>query len=258
MVDAAWVRSAKEAKDRGKASVGIASSSVRCGICFGAVKTGTPFVHCGCGKEYHRSCAERVGECPGCGFDMEEWLSEDDTDGNKVPFDPENVYIPGPRDKKRPFDLSLPPVIYIDTGNVKKKLPIDEIFLMTSYGLLIEHYSFDRKTALDEEILASMLTAVTDFLSDAMGDPYKKGDRKKQLKNIAFGDITLLFGIGKVITIVGMVSGTGNEDVQRQLQEAVNRIEDRHMDVLRGWDGEVKKLDGVKRYMEELVLGKYA
>jgi len=53
-----------------------ASGSVKCGICFGIVKTGLPLVTCSCGRKYHISCFERVGECPSCGLDMSSGIGE--------------------------------------------------------------------------------------------------------------------------------------------------------------------------------------
>ena len=56
--------------------VAPASESVKCGICFGIVKTGLPLVTCSCGRKYHISCFERVGECPSCGLDMSSGIGE--------------------------------------------------------------------------------------------------------------------------------------------------------------------------------------
>lgn len=53
-----------------KVTLTAAGKSVTCAICFGIVKTGLPLVTCACGKKYHRTCVERVGECPGCGMEV--------------------------------------------------------------------------------------------------------------------------------------------------------------------------------------------
>ena len=39
----------------------------KCKICLGIIKQGIPIFECKCGRTYHLTCAERVGECPGCG-----------------------------------------------------------------------------------------------------------------------------------------------------------------------------------------------
>jgi len=48
---------------------------IRCNICLGMVKVGLEVVRCeACRKHFHRSCIERVGQCPICGqeFSVEE------------------------------------------------------------------------------------------------------------------------------------------------------------------------------------------
>lgn len=39
----------------------------KCDICLGLIKPGLPSVLCGCGKQFHNSCAMRVADCPICG-----------------------------------------------------------------------------------------------------------------------------------------------------------------------------------------------
>lgn len=39
----------------------------KCDICLGVIKKDLPSVLCGCGKQYHNSCAMRVDKCPVCG-----------------------------------------------------------------------------------------------------------------------------------------------------------------------------------------------
>jgi len=40
---------------------------VKCDICLGVIKKDLPSVLCGCGKQFHNSCAVRVEKCPICG-----------------------------------------------------------------------------------------------------------------------------------------------------------------------------------------------
>ena len=42
------------------------SGQVKCDICLGVIKKDLPSVLCGCGKQFHNSCAMRVGKCPIC------------------------------------------------------------------------------------------------------------------------------------------------------------------------------------------------
>jgi predicted amidophosphoribosyltransferase len=46
------------------------SGQVKCDICLGVIKKDLPSVLCGCGKQFHNSCAMRVGTCPMCGREL--------------------------------------------------------------------------------------------------------------------------------------------------------------------------------------------
>ena len=43
---------------------------IKCDICLGMIKPDLPSVLCGCGKQFHNSCAMRVGVCPICGKEL--------------------------------------------------------------------------------------------------------------------------------------------------------------------------------------------
>lgn len=43
---------------------------VKCDICLGVIKKDLPSVLCGCGKQFHNSCAMRVETCPICGKEL--------------------------------------------------------------------------------------------------------------------------------------------------------------------------------------------
>jgi len=43
---------------------------IKCDICMGVIKKDLPSVLCGCGKQFHNSCAMRVEICPICGKEL--------------------------------------------------------------------------------------------------------------------------------------------------------------------------------------------
>ncbi len=43
---------------------------IKCDICLGMIKPDLPSVLCGCGKQFHNSCAMRVEKCPICGKEL--------------------------------------------------------------------------------------------------------------------------------------------------------------------------------------------
>lgn len=46
------------------------AGQVKCDICLGVIKRDLPSVLCGCGKQFHNSCAMRVETCPICGKEL--------------------------------------------------------------------------------------------------------------------------------------------------------------------------------------------
>ena len=50
--------------------VSVATEAVMCNICMGVVKPGLEISTCGCGNKYHRSCGDRVAQCPKCGLSL--------------------------------------------------------------------------------------------------------------------------------------------------------------------------------------------
>jgi hypothetical protein len=60
-----------------------ATEAIMCGICMGVVKPGLDIITCNCGKIFHPSCAERIGECPKCQGTI--FLSPPDSHKEDVP-----------------------------------------------------------------------------------------------------------------------------------------------------------------------------
>ncbi|MEM3049719.1 MAG: zinc-ribbon domain-containing protein [Thermoplasmata archaeon] len=48
----------------------VIKGQVKCDICLGVIKNDLPSVLCGCGKQFHNSCAMRTGTCPICGKEL--------------------------------------------------------------------------------------------------------------------------------------------------------------------------------------------
>jgi len=48
----------------------MVKGQVKCDICLGVIKKDLPSVLCGCGKQFHNSCAMRTGTCPMCGKEL--------------------------------------------------------------------------------------------------------------------------------------------------------------------------------------------
>ncbi|MDI6708236.1 MAG: PKD domain-containing protein [Candidatus Thermoplasmatota archaeon] len=127
---------------------------------------------------------------------------------------------------------------------------IDDVFLLYRDGRLIKHLT-RRLKPIDEEILASMLTAVQDFVKDVFrGEP-------GELEEMKFGELKFIIGRGEFVTIATIISGPELELVKPQIAKAIKEIEKEHWGVLERWDGDLDKVTPLTEHLEALIEGKY-
>jgi len=80
---------------------------LKCDICLGVIKPDLPSVLCGCGKQFHNSCAMRVESCPVCGKGL--------------------GYS---RQKPHVVDSGMPAIKFMPLSREDKLLLLDERFLL--------------------------------------------------------------------------------------------------------------------------------
>ena len=59
---------------------------IKCDICLGMIKPDLPSVLCGCGKQFHNSCAVRVERCPICGKELGYSMQKPHVVASEVPM----------------------------------------------------------------------------------------------------------------------------------------------------------------------------
>ena len=158
----------------------------------------------------------------------------------------------------RVSDSAQPPFASPPSGEMESStavgMGIDEIFLMTTYGILIDHYTAARKSKVDEEILGSMLVAVKSFITDSFDLPEAVGGGKMNLNNIDFGDFSVILSTGKYLTMVAIITSGNKDAIYSHITRGVERIEERYRSTLDGWDGDMEALSDLAEYMKEVVL----
>ena len=178
-------------------------------------------------------------------------------------FDLSRIQIPGasemegitvPQEEGEEKTLSLPPARYLEITEEEQKVPIEEIFLMTPTGILLQHYSLERETGLNEDVLASMLSAVTSFIIDSLSMIGKEDVGGRDL-SIDMGDFSVMMAPGDSLNLVAITSRDKKEDVKKQLEKGVDALEDVFGEIMTDWDGDMSKIEGVKPYVESLVKG---
>ncbi|MCK4266870.1 MAG: carboxypeptidase regulatory-like domain-containing protein, partial [Thermoplasmata archaeon] len=133
----------------------------------------------------------------------------------------------------------------------KSESVIDEIFLMTSDGRLIKHFTRRLKPDMDQDILSGMLVAVQDFIKDSF-----RGE-EGGLEEMRFGRFQIILSRGDFIVIAALVLGDDPRPFKPQVDKCLADIEKKFADKLDDWDGDVDSLTGTYRYIMNLIDGKY-
>jgi len=194
----------------------------------------------------------RMPQVPG-GEAPKDVTDEDDLDID----DPYNIHLdmlrsPGQRGSQ-PI-LSLPPAVIIDMDDITEETPyhIDEVLVMTKEGILVQHFTAKNATAIDEDILAGMLTAVQMFVKDTFG-----GQKDSTLDELSLGDFKIMIGRGDYITISIILSGESTKLVRPQLDAMIADTEKNLKDLLSTWNGDMSLVSPIREYIKKLVEGKY-
>ena len=175
-------------------------------------------------------------------------------------FDISKIHIPDTSEMKIPYapkddkPLALPEARYLKIDPEEQKVPIEEIFLMTPDGLMLDHYTLERENEIDDDIMAGMLSAVTSFIVDSLTMMGKKDVMEGDM-GIEMGDYTIMVSSGDNMNLVAITSSDKKDNVRKQLEKGLDVIEDSFGEVLVDWDGDMSKLEGVKPYIESLVKG---
>ncbi len=128
---------------------------------------------------------------------------------------------------------------------------VDEVFLMTTNGLLLKHYTRRLRPDQDEDILAGMLTAVQNFIRDSFDEA---GGR---LNEIRFENYDILISHSKSLVIAAIISTKKPERLRDQLKSATDDMESKFGERIRHWSGDKKELEDVDLVMKKFLSGKY-
>lgn len=128
---------------------------------------------------------------------------------------------------------------------------VDEVFLMTTNGLLIKHYTRRLRPDQDEDILAGMLTAVQNFIKESFDEAGGK------LSEIRFENYDILISHSKNIIVAAIISTKKPERLRVQLKSATEDIESQYGERIGKWSGDKKELGDVDLLMKKFLSGKY-
>jgi hypothetical protein len=133
---------------------------------------------------------------------------------------------------------------------------VEEVFLVMSDGRLIGHSSpahgYDgAKKIADSDIIAGMLTAITEFVGEAM----KRGETEEgSMGSINYGDSNLLIEREGSLVLALVVKGADDLEVRHAMRDTLSDINERFGKVLNSdWDGDQTGLDVADDILWDLV-----
>ena len=162
-----------------------------------------------------------------------------------------------PDDSSRLFFIALAAVLAsINVGGmiiIWRASPtiVDEVFLMSSGGLLLKHYTRRLRPDQDQDIMAGMLTAVQNFIKESFDEA------GGMLNEIRFENYDILISHGKNIVVAAIISTKKPERLRSQLKTATDEIERTLGDKIANWNGERKDLTGIDPIMKKFLSGHY-
>ena len=162
-----------------------------------------------------------------------------------------------PDDSSRLFFIALAAVLAsINVGGmiiIWRASPtiVDEVFLMSSGGLLLKHYTRRLRPDQDQDIMAGMLTAVQNFIKESFDEA------GGILNEIRFENYDILISHGKNIVVAAIISTKKPERLRSQLKTATDEIERTLGDKIANWNGERKDLTGIDPIMKKFLSGHY-
>jgi predicted regulator of Ras-like GTPase activity (Roadblock/LC7/MglB family) len=126
---------------------------------------------------------------------------------------------------------------------------VSELFILTTSGILLRHYSDTLRTDLDRDALAGMLVAVRQFVQQTLAS--KAGD----LTQLRYGAHSIYFFQAAHI-VAAVVAKDGNaESLRYHVLDALQDFEDRHGKTLASWDGDVDAFPGIDDCFEKVIRG---
>jgi hypothetical protein len=128
---------------------------------------------------------------------------------------------------------------------------VDEVFLMTTTGMLLKHYTRRLRPDQDTDILAGMLTAVQNFIRDSFDEAGGK------LNEIRFENYDILISHGKNVVLAAIISTKKPEKLRNQLRNATDDLEKQFGERISHWTGDKKDLGDVDPLMKKFLAGKY-
>ncbi len=133
---------------------------------------------------------------------------------------------------------------------------VEAFYLITKGGKLIKEV-LREETDLNPDIFTSMLTVVSNFVSDSLAK-LSGEQREEALRGLSYGEHNILIEAGEFTNLVVILKGKENEFLVEDMREVLSGVKNTYGDVLKDWDGDEGKLEEIEKPMLSLIRsGKY-
>ena len=122
---------------------------------------------------------------------------------------------------------------------------IEELYLIYNDGRLITGQAL-KETAIDQDIMGSMLTAINDFVQDSF---HAAGE----LGSIDYGDNRVMIERGEQVVLAVVIYGEETRELRSQVANALRQVEGSFSSELAGWNGDVDLLSGTREILQPLL-----
>lgn len=123
---------------------------------------------------------------------------------------------------------------------------IEHVYLTYDGGTPLVHLSRRRPSDKDPDLVASMFTAVQNFMDDSF---HSMGIGS--VRSIELGDRHhVAFGRGHKVLLYVVYEGRESNRLERRVEQMVAEIEDRYAPLLRNWNGDMDAVAILREYLE--------
>ncbi len=141
---------------------------------------------------------------------------------------------------------------------ITERYELRELFLIYHDGRLITHARATEEEAIDEDILASMLTAIQEFVKESLGN---KGTAAgtgagvvKDLDEMTYGDLRIVIERREDMYLAAVIKGFPARRLRNLMQTLMAQIAAAYGPVLENWDGDNKRLPAIQAFLITMFL----
>ena len=136
-------------------------------------------------------------------------------------------------------------------GAAAEQVQVENIFLISPKNILMDHYTSQKDSEMDPDIVSGMLMVVQTFVGDSFQS------EEGSLDELKYGEMTIIISKGSLVTMAAVVKGPGATMFRSQVDAAIADIETGHSELIETWDGTMDRLEPLEEYMRKLVVGEY-